>query len=138
MGYLAYGVTADGERVPLSVEAKTSTTGLVVPSVIVDGRAFERVEVQSFPDEPEPCKWRRGEMRGAGVTAEMTARARAVLSDEGIALPSCAEVGRFTRTQIEAGDLERADRDADARVEGIVRRALEAALGEAREELTTP
>jgi hypothetical protein len=68
------------------------------------------------------------------ITDEMIDRARAVLREEGIILVNYPDVERFTRAQIEAGDLRRADRETDARADAIVRRALEAALGAASAE----
>ncbi len=50
MSYIAHGVTATGERVPLTVTAETGATGLVVPSVHLDGQAFDRVVVDVVPD----------------------------------------------------------------------------------------
>lgn len=57
MSYTAHGVTADGERVPLPVTAETGATGLVVPSVHLDGQAFDRVVVDAVPDEPLHEEW---------------------------------------------------------------------------------
>lgn len=57
MSYTAYGVTADGTRVPLSVTAETGSTGLVVPSVHLDGQVFDRVVVDVVPGEPRREEW---------------------------------------------------------------------------------
>lgn len=48
-GYVAHGITATGERVPLTVTAETGATGLVIPSVHLDGQAFDRVVVDVLP-----------------------------------------------------------------------------------------
>lgn len=53
MSWYAYGITAAGERVPLSVEAATDPTGLVIPSVHLNGQAFARVEVHPMPEAPK-------------------------------------------------------------------------------------
>lgn len=52
MSWTAYGVTADGTRVPLAVTAETGATGLTIPSVVTDGQAFDRVVVDVAPDVP--------------------------------------------------------------------------------------
>lgn len=61
------------------------------------------------------------------VTDEMIDRAWEVVS-EAEALPYMARVRNFTTEQILAGDLQRADEEADAMNRAFVRSILEAAL----------
>lgn len=55
--YMAYGITATGKRVPLTVVREVSPTGLVIPSVILDGQVFDRVVVDVAADPADDCAY---------------------------------------------------------------------------------
>jgi hypothetical protein len=76
----AHGIDADGTRHPLTVTMEPTLGGALAPSVHLDGRAFDRVEVVYAPDPPIRIEWETGpgallgmpsvdELRDAGAHA---------------------------------------------------------------------
>lgn len=120
MSWYAYGITADGEQVPLAVSATTDPTGLVIPSVHLDGQAFARVEVHPMPgpllaDMPielkeipfnDPDRALAFELPPKALTVEQYQRAVRALVDSWPGMGSTRRGGKLTTMRQVAREVD--------------------------------